>query len=285
MGALLGLGVGIGLLLIWSAFALPAGAGRGSGSMLRGVDDLLARAGLAQVRAASLVALCLVAGVVAGLGVAAATVVPTIAVIAALMAGWLPVVAVRRRAQRRQREFAEVWPEAVDHLASAVRAGLSLPEAVSSLSTRGPEPLRTAFAGFALDFQVTGRFSASLDLLKARLADPVGDRVVEALRVARDVGGGDLGRLLRSLSGYLREELRTRSEMESRQAWSVNAARLAVAGPWLVLAFMSLQPEVISRYASPGGALVLAIGAALCLVAYRLMMRIGRLPSERRILQ
>jgi tight adherence protein B len=47
---------------------------------------------------------------------------------------------------------------------------------------------------------------------------------------------------------------------------------------------MSLQSEVIHRYASPVGVFVLALGAALCVVAYRLMMRIGRLPVERRIL-
>ncbi len=161
---------------------------------------------------------------------------------------------------------------------------MSLPDALAALGVRGPEPLRPAFDAFALDYQVTGRFGESLDRLKARLADPVGDRVVEGLRVAREVGGGDLGRLLRNLSGYLREDVRTRGELESRQAWTVNGARLAVAAPWLVLLFMSFQTEVIHRYASPAGALVLAVGAGLCLVAYRLMMRIGRLPVERRIL-
>ena len=55
------------------------------------------------------------------------------------------------------------------------------------------------------------------------LAMPPGDRVVEGLRIAREVGGGELGRLLRNLSGYLRDEARTRSEMESRQAWTVNS--------------------------------------------------------------
>jgi tight adherence protein B len=112
----------------------------------------------------------------------------------------------------------------------------------------------------------------------------VGDRVVEGLRVAREVGGGELGRLLRNLSGYLRDEARTRSEMEARQAWSINGARLAVAAPWAVLLFMSFQSEVISRYASAGGVVVLLSGAAACVVAYRLMMWIGRLPTERRIL-
>jgi len=41
---------------------------------------------------------------------------------------------------------------------------------------------------------------------------------------------------------------------------------------------------VIGRYASPAGVVVLAIGACSCLVAYRLMVRIGRLPAERRVL-
>ena len=49
------------------------------------------------------------------------------------MAGYLPVAVRRGRARRRQREFAEVWPEAVDNLASAVRAGMSLPEALAAL--------------------------------------------------------------------------------------------------------------------------------------------------------
>jgi tight adherence protein B len=52
----------------------------------------------------------------------------------------------------------------------------------------------------------------------------------------------------------------------------------------VVLLFMSFQTEVISRYSSVGGVLVLASGAAACVVAYRLMMWIGRLPTERRIL-
>jgi tight adherence protein B len=144
--------------------------------------------------------------------------------------------------------------------------------------------LRPAFETFALDYQVTGRFGECLDRLKARLADPVGDRVVEGLRIAREVGGGELGRLLRNLSGYLRDEARTRSELESRQAWTVNGARLAVAAPWLVLLMMSFQPTVIRRYASPAGTVVLLVAAGTCIVAYRLMMRIGRLPRERRIL-
>ncbi|HMU35502.1 MAG TPA: type II secretion system F family protein [Marmoricola sp.] len=281
MGALLGLSFGAGVLLIWSAFVAPTTPVAKSPSRVR---PLLARAGLSEVRPSSFIGLCVGLGLFAFVLVFLASRVVPIALVFGLMGSYAPVAILKGRAHKRQREFAEVWPEAVDNLASAVRAGLSLPEAVAGLGQRGPESLRPSFTAFALDYQVSGRFGDSLDRLKDRLSDPVGDRVVEALRIAREVGGGDLGRLLRNLSGYLRDDARTRSELEARQSWAVNGARVAVAAPWLVLLLLCFQPEVIARYSSFGGVVVLACGAVLCVVAYRLMMHLGRLPHERRIL-
>jgi tight adherence protein B len=282
VGALVGLGFGLGLLLVWSAFALPRSPrpARTEGRLRRRLDE----AGMAGVATRSLLLLCAGCGLVALVLAQVVSGAWPVSVVFAAMAAWLPAAVVAARVRRRRAEFAEVWPEAVDNLASAVRAGLGLPEALAGLATRGPEPLRPAFAAFALDYQVTGRFSDCLDRLKLRLSDPVGDRVVEALRIAREVGGGELGRLLRHLSSYLRDDARTRAELESRQSWTVNGARLAAAAPWAVLLILSFQPEVIARYASATGAVVIFGGAACCLLAYRLMVRIGRLPTERRIL-
>src|SRR5918993_2265023 len=282
MGALVGLGLGVGLLLVWSAFALPR-TPRASTPTSTPLRRLLGRAGLSDVSSASVVSLCAALFAVAFALVQAVSRTVPVAVVFAAMAAYLPIAVLRQRAARRLRDFAEVWPEAVDNLASAVRAGLSLPDAVAALGTNGPEALRADFAQFALDYQVTGRFGECLDRLKDRLADPVGDRVIEGLRLAREVGGGDLGRLLRNLSGFLRDDARTRSELESRQAWTVNGARLAVAAPWMLL-LMSFQTSAIRHYASPGGVLVLGIGFAVCVLAYAAMMRIGRLPVEKRIL-
>jgi tight adherence protein B len=284
MGALVGLGVGVGLLLVWSAFTMPR-ARRPPRGRSGWVARRLGEAGMNNVSVPGVTLLSLGLGASAALLIQVVSGTPPVALAFGMMAAYLPVAVVGARARRRHREFAEVWPEAVDNLASAVRAGLSLPDALAALSVRGPEPLRPAFDSFSRDYHVTGRFGECLDRLKTELADPVGDRVVEGLRIAREVGGGELGRLLRNLSGYLRDDARTRSEMESRQAWTVNGARLAVAAPWLVLLTMSFQSEVIRRYASPAGTLILAVGAALCVAAYWLMMRIGRLPVERRILQ
>ncbi len=284
MGALVGLGVGVGLLVVWSAFATPR-TPRTSRNRSAWLARRLGEAGMHRVSVPGVAVLSVGLGAGAVLLVQVVSGTPPVALAFGVMAGYLPFAVVAARARRRRRELAEVWPEAVDNLASAVRAGMSLPDALGALGVRGPEPLRPAFDSFALDYQVTGRFGECLDRLKEELADPVGDRVVEGLRIAREVGGGELGRLLRNLSGYLRDDVRTRSEMESRQAWTVNGARLAVAAPWLVLLVMSFQSEVIRRYASPAGVAILVVGAALCVAAYWSMMRIGRLPVERRILR
>ena len=283
MGALVGLGVGIGLMLIWSAFFVPRGPKRPAPRSGR-LDRLLARAGMHGVSPVGFVAVCVLSAVIIAVTVQVVSRTAPVALVFGALGGYLPIAIVAGRARKRQLEFAEVWPEAVDNLASAVRAGLSLPDALAGLGGRGPEPLREAFNAFALDYQVTGRFGECLDRLKERLADPVGDRVVEGLRIAREVGGGELGRLLRNLSGYLRDDARTRSELEARQAWAVNGARLAVAAPWAVLLLMSLQSDAITRYRSGIGVAILVFGAVVCVVAYRVMMRIGRLPVERRIL-
>ena len=248
-------------------------------------QDLLLQAGVEGVTPARLL------GLQVGLGFAVFVVVGllsgalSVALCFGAFASYAPLALVKSQRTKRSSDLREVWPEVVDNLASGVRAGLSLPEALSQLADRGPEALRSAFARFADDYRGTGRFSESLDRLKNTLADPVADRICESLRMAREVGGTDLGRLLRTLSAFLREDARARSELETRQSWTVNAARLAVCAPWLVLLLLATQSSTVSAYDSPAGVIILGIGAGLCVVAYRVMVRIGRLPSEQRVLR
>ena len=285
-------GVAVGLLLgvgaaccWWACWPQPARAPGRPGRWRAGVADALVQSGVHGLTPRGLALASVAVAAVVGLVVLAVSGSPSIAVCFALLAGWAPLAGVRGRARRRRTSTRELWPEAVDHLASGVRAGLSLPEALGALAQRGPVELRPAFAAFAEDYRATGRFAPALDALKDRMADPVGDRVVEALRITREVGGSDLGRLLRTLSTFLREDVRTRSELEARQSWTVNGARLAVAAPWGVLALLATRPEAVDAYDRPAGALVLAVGLACSLVAYRLMVRIGRLPEDERVLR
>lgn len=283
MGVLAGLLLGMGVCLIWFSF-FPARPRTVSARAQR-TRDLLVQSGVQGVSPAMLTAGSLVLALAVGVVVAALSQSPPIGLAIGAIAGMVPRQLVVARARRRRLELREVWPEVIDDLVSGIRAGLTLPEAVASVAERGPEAVREPFTRFAEDYRVSGRFLPSLEALKNRLADPVADRVVEALRLTHEVGGTDLGLLLRTLAKMIREDLRTRGELEARQSWTVNGARLAVAAPWLVLILLSTRGQSAAAYNTAGGVLVLAAGAALCAVAYRMMIRLGRLPEETRILR
>jgi tight adherence protein B len=285
MGALVGLCLGLGLFLVWRGLTVPPRPRRTSHTGRDRLADLLTEAGIDAVTPGGLVVSSASVGVVVLVLMMLLSESLPIAVAFGVIAAGGPVSLVRYRARQRRSELRELWPEVVDNLASGVRAGLSLPEALSQLGERGPEELRRPFQRFGEDYRATGRFFDCLDRLKLALSDPVGDRLVESLRMARQVGGSDLGRLLRTLSAFLREDARTRAELETRQGWTVNAARLAVAAPWIVLGLVSLRPEAVAAYNSTAGLLVLAVGGMMCALAYRLMVRIGRLPEEERVLR
>lgn len=286
MGAFVGLLLGLGLFLTWrSGSRAPVPRARsGPGWRQRGTE-LLVQAGIEAVSPAQVVTVSVVLAGVVFLSVFVVSLSPTIALCFGTFAAFGPLALVRWRARQRAAELRELWPEVTDNLASGVRAGLSLPEALAQIGVRGPKPLRRPFERFGQDYRSSGRFNECLDRLKDNLADPVGDRIVESLRMAREVGGTDLGRLLRTLSGFLRDDARTRAELETRQGWTVNAARLAAAAPWMMLALLSLRPEAVRAYNTTAGAVVLLVGAGVSVVAYRLMKRIARLPAERRVLQ
>lgn len=283
-----GLLLGIGLFCLW--WAMWPGEQRpeqpdGTVTAWERLREAIAQAGYTTLTPTNVVAASTVAGLAVFVVGYAVTRTAPVAACFATMAAYAPLAIIRARARRRRAQLRDVWPDVVDNIASAVRAGMALPESLIQLATRGPEELRPAFADFGHDYRTTGRFQESLDRLKARLADPVADRLVESLRIAREVGGSDLGRLLRTLSAFLREDARTRAELETRQGWTVNAARLAVASPWIVLALMSSRGESIRAYNSPAGVAVLVGGAAISVLAYRLMIRVGRLPEEQRVLR
>ncbi|MHA7274986.1 type II secretion system F family protein [Arthrobacter sp. HLT1-21] len=285
MTAVVGAVLGTGLFLIWwSCWAQPA-RGTRAHRRSRRVEELLLRAGIEAVSAGGLVASSLGVGALVFLAVLIVTGSPPIAGCFCLFGTLVPLGIVRWRAHRRAESLRELWPDVVDHLRSAIRAGLSLPEAISQLGEKGPAELRQAFTTFGIDYRAGARFDDALGRLKARLADPVADRIIEALRMTREVGGSDLGRLLGTLAEFLRDSARTRSELVARQSWTINAARLAVAAPWLVLMLLATRPEAVRAYNTPMGAAVLVGGLVVSVVCYRLMLRIGALPEDERVLR
>lgn len=281
MGAVIGLVFGLGAVLM--VIGVTGSSGRES--KRSGLRTMLDRAGMASVSPAAFVGACVLLGVAAAFVVLLITAIPVVAVVAFVAGVFAPVAIVRRRVAQRDRQLRTCWPDVVDGLVSAVRAGMSLPEALADVARSGPALLRPAFTACAAEHHATGSLSAALDSLERDLADPVADRVIAALRIAREVGGSDLGTVLRTLGEMLRADSRMREEIAGRQSWTVSAARMAVAAPWLTLAVLCLRPEAITAYRTAGGAIIIVVAAGVSFIAYRMMVMLAKLPDEPRLVQ
>lgn len=274
--------LGSGLVLLLAPFVWPAGLAperTGAGERMR---IRLVQGGLRSVPVPAFLVLSMIVGVASAALVQGIFAVLALSAVAGLAGLILPWMIVSWRAAARRRANRTVWPDVVDHLVSALRSGLALPDSVSSLAQAGPLATRMAFTQFEREYRASGNFSYCVDELKRSLADPVADRILETLRMAREVGGSDLTRVLRSLAAWLRQDAAVRLEVEARQSWVVNAARLGVAAPWIILILLASRPEAAIAYNTATGMVVIMSGLALSVVAYRIMIILGRLPEERR---
>ncbi len=283
MTVVAGLLLGVGLLLVASPFLWPRVAGsRPRRSPLDGLRVRLAQAGLGRIAVGVPLALSVIAGVVAGAVVLAVAPVPVLALGAAGLGAAIPLVVLSARARSLRKTLRLAWPDLVDHLVSGIRAGVPLAEAVGALAEVGPAETRVAFRAFERRALGSGNLATALDGLKADLADPIADRIVETLKMAREVGGSELPAVLRALATSLRADAAVRSEVEARQSWVRGAARLGVVAPWVVLLLLASRPEAAAAYNTPAGLVLLVVGLVVTIVAYRIMIALGRLPDERR---
>ncbi|HWM15675.1 MAG TPA: type II secretion system F family protein [Microbacterium sp.] len=271
-----------GILLVISPWVWPAHESSRKAPASGRIARLLESAGLTRVPPAAAIAAAGCGAAVLAATAWLVTQVVALAIVASVVGAVAPFAWLRARRTRLVRSRRALWPDVCDLLIASVRAGMSLPDAVASLEESAPAPLRPPFAAFARDIAASGHFDSSAQRLKQALADPVADRIVETLRMARQVGGTELTPVLRALAGSVRADAALRAEVESRQSWIRGAAVLGVAAPWAILALLAMRPEGVRAYSSPEGVALILAGAAVSFVAYRVMLHLGRLPEPRR---
>lgn len=281
MTVFVGAALAAGVLLCLSPWMWPRRAGAAPTAKQGRLVRLIEEAGL-DFSQRTLMTVIVAAGLVAASTVWLLTGLAVLALLAGLAGAAAPVMFLRGRRLRLRRLRRQLWPDVCDLLIASIRVGLSLPDAVASLAESAPKMLRPAFVVFARDLRASGRFETSLDRLKSTLADPIGDRIAETLRMARQVGGTELIGVLRALSSSVRADAALRGEVEARQSWIRGAAVLGAVAPWVILGLLVLRPEGAAAYGTPEGVLVICAGAAVSILAFHIMVRIGRLPEPRR---
>lgn len=192
---------------------------------------------------------------------------PGSSLVAAWIGGSIPYWIIRRKCRQRLRKMEAQFPDALDSLARALRAGHSLSSAVAMLAAELPSPLGPEFRKMA-DEQRLGlewggvlhNFSERVPILEVRL-------FVAAVMVQTRTGG-KLTEVLERLSEMIRESAALRGEVRSLSAQGRLTGAILTGLPIFIgLTMFVTNPNYIGiLFADPrGNHLVWA--AAACLVA------------------
>jgi len=173
--------------------------------------------------------------------------VPFVALIVGLFFAYVPVLVVQFKAKARVNKFEEQFPEAIDLLSRALRAGHAFTTGLSLVAEEVPDPVGTEFR-LAFDRQ---NFGMPLpDALRA-LADrvPLLDAkfFVTAVLTQRE-SGGNLAEVLDNLATVIRERFKVKRQIRVVTAHArMTGWVLVLLPPVLAVVLTSLSPKHMSE--------------------------------------
>ena len=185
-----------------------------------------------------------------------------------IVAGSIPWLKSISQERKKQKSIQDAWPEALDHINSAIKSGVSISEALSNLAERGPIVLSPLFKAYKSQVKSDGNLELALKNLCASTQDPIFRRLTQTILLVRNVGGVQVGLVLRTFTAFLRNDIAAKKEIEMRHGWISNTARIAASAPWVLLIFLTFQPQTRHAYNTVTGGFVVLGGSMLILVAY-----------------
>ena len=210
--------------------------------------------------------------------------IPIIALIPASGVALLPRSYFARQRERRLSEVQEAWPDGLRDITASISSGMSLPKAIETLASKGPDPLRRAFARYGLLARTIGVVPA-LETTKEELGDPTSDRVIEVLILAHERGGNIVTEILTDLAEATTRDLWALQDIRTEAVEQKINSRIVFVLPWLVLiALTAMTPAYREFYGTAAGLVVVLFGAALSGLGIFLVSLLSKEPQEERVL-
>lgn len=196
-----------------------------------------------------------------------------------------PYTVLARRARRRREQLEQALIESIEQLRDLMRTKTSLHEGLAVLAESGPEKLRPEVARVTRRIALEG-FATAVEEMRVRLAHPLSDMLCKTLVFGERLGSAQVIGVLEQLAGSARARMRVQAEVRASQSKNVLSAQIIALLPLLLLlAIKRVNPSYLAFYDTPGGQLVLLVCLGLLAAGYYFMLRLSRLPEERRLLR
>jgi Flp pilus assembly protein TadB len=219
-----------------------------------------------------LLAACL--GVVVAATLSLVTSYVLLGVVAGVVISWLSMrLSLSLRILRRRARFADQLPELLQLIASALRSGFSLPQALDACVTEGTQPASAEFSRALAEVRVGVPLEDALDAVATRMDSDDLRWTIMAIRIQQGVGG-NLAEVLLTIAGTIRERAFLRRQVQALSAEGRLSAYVLVALPLLVGTWLFISSPNYMRplYTTSTGKLML-LGAGGLLVIGAVWMR------------
>ena len=234
--------------------------------LLRGLESLLQRSGSGRqlIELLGLLTLLVLAGLIAGLLLQAGWPGVLLAVVCAVGApiAWLYLQAARRRAR-----FEAQFPEALDFISRALRAGHGLMAGLGMVADELSDPVATEFGKVFEEVNFGVPLGEALSRMAARVDSRDLDFFVVAVSIQRETGG-NLAELLGGLAGTVRERMKLAGKVRALSSEERLSAVLMTALPFVLCAILNfINPEYMSLlWTTPEGRQTVAVMLMMMLV-------------------
>ena len=191
------------------------------------------------------------------------------ALLAMMLMGPLPWFLLRRMAQRRRDKIEEQLAGSMTTLSGAIRAGLSLAQAMEILAEQSPKPIKQEFQHVVGQYSMGKTLKETLVEAKQRLKSENFSMFAAAMLASRE-SGGKLNETIERIAESVREFQRLERKIKSETAQAKKSAiYMSMAPPIILFVYYFVDPvNTIRLFTTLPGQVMLSTSIIFNVVAF-----------------
>lgn len=238
------------------------------------LDRLLVQADI-RMRLGSFVTLMGVTGLGSAVAVDIISGQPLAALGAGIFMGSVPLMWARNKKNARTLKFEEQFPDALDMLTSALRAGLALTGAIQVVAEEAPDPVGKEFRVLFEENRLGMDMKHAVKMLGERVDSAEVRLFTTALILQRETGG-NLAEILDGTAAVIRDRFRILRDVRTLTAQSRMSGGILILLPLaMAMVVMTMAPEyLLGLWEDPQGKYLIPVAIFLQIVGFVAMRRI-----------
>jgi tight adherence protein B len=199
-----------------------------------------------------------------------------------VLAGFLPFAQMARRRSQRMSKFEEQFPEALDLITRAMRAGHSLTFGFQMVGDEMPDPIAAEFAQVAEEIKLGRELRVALGNLVYRVEAGDLPFFITAITIQRETGG-NLAEVLEKLGTLIRDRFALYGKVRALTAIGKASANLLASMPLVLVALLYTcggeggRSYVEPLYSTSSGMIMAAAALGLVVAGYILCRRMAKI--------